>query len=60
MTLAFVGVVPSTVSCPPSGRRKPSSKCSNVDLPAPLGPSNPNTSPCSTRRSSPLSTSSAP
>ena len=47
------GLLPSTVTSPPSGSRRPSMISSVVVLPAPFGPRIPKNSPCSTANVTP-------
>src|SRR5512134_335147 len=47
---------PSTMTCPPEGASSPPSRCSNVLLPDPEAPTIAMRSPCSTSRSTPIST----
>src|SRR5690625_5902269 len=54
-TASFQGSWPSRLTLPASARRSPNRMRMVVDLPAPLGPRKPWTSPCSTSRSRPSS-----
>ena len=51
---------PHTRTLPPDGRTNPQALLTSVDLPAPLGPSSPTSSPSATTRSTPRSAVVAP